>query len=435
MPKITTPETILKVIFFTLNGFSRQEINNKTDVSLGKISDIWRTFATQIGEANFDALKNLGQFLRSKDITIMHWPDEFRIRQRLEKTGVNVDEFDAFVADVYVVCKEARVDASAIIKAFLNLKKLAQTTKIPLDQVNQYFAELYSKVENLKKTHASMISEITTVKKQRAVTLEENKTTLKILDDYINTKKQLKNQGISTSDLKTITNIFSELQKANWSTTVIMKHLTEETNYDRRISEKQRIEQELESSISKKSQIANELKREITNDKLVISRSKARVKALKKQETELIESLIIRKNLFVKQVESYDRATRDAMKLQQISHQQFMNNLKGQILKELKTMFSDKEYELSQMFAVVDRLIASVAVNTEKAASLKIIKSLYNLLALTSGPVESRKAMILVVESFEIVCEANHDRPAVLQAQSMLRFLKGELKRLSQRPN
>ena len=265
--------------------------------------------------------------------------------------------------------------------------------------------------------------------------LEENKTTLKILDDYINTKKQLKNQGISTSDLQTLTKIFSELQKANWNTTVIMKYLTEETNYDRRISEKQRIEQELETSISKKSQIANELKREITNDKLVISRSKARVKALKKQETELIESLIIRKNLFVKQVESYDRATRDAMKLQQISHQQFMNNLKGQIIQELKTMFSGKEYELSQMFATVDRLIASVAVNTEKAASLKIIKSLYNLLALTSGPVESRKAVILVVESFEIVCEANHDRPAVLQAQSMLRFLKGELKRLSQRPN
>ncbi|HUT06471.1 MAG TPA: hypothetical protein VMW74_07280 [Nitrosopumilaceae archaeon] len=435
MPKITPPEIILKVIFLTLNGFSRQEINNKTDVSLGKISDIWKTFATQVGEANFDALKILGQFLRSKDTTITHWPDEFRIRQRLEKAGVSLDEFDAFVADVFIVCAEARVDASAIIKAFLNLKTLAQTNKIPLEQVNQYFTELYSKVENLKKAHVNFTSEITTAKKQKDTILEENKTTLKILDDYINTKKELKNQGISTDDLKTITKIFSELQKANWSTPVIMKHLTEETNYDSRISKKQRIEKDLDNRIEQKSQMVNELNKEITNDKQVIARSKARVKVLKKQEIELIESLTIRKNLFVKHVESYDRATRDAMKLQQTSHQAFMNNLKGQITEELKTMFSDKEYELSQMFATVDRLIASVASATEQVSSLKIIKSLYNLLALNSGPVESRKAMILVVESFEIVCEENHDRPAVLQAQSMLRFLKGELKRLSQRPN
>lgn len=229
MPKIIPPETEGRVILCRLEGKSRKETAQETGVSETKVQQIWNDFRDKVGEANFDTLSQFGEILILKGITFVEWTDEFCIRSRLERLGVKIDSnLDSFADDLYLECKESKINPTTILKEIVDLRNLSDQTDIPIGKLSDHLTQTKSELDKLQQLRQQQLQEIaqqkkdtTIAKKEKADALVQKNVTLQELNEYIQSKIELEKLGLSIKDNAKFAKVLSQVKDYGWSSSQI----------------------------------------------------------------------------------------------------------------------------------------------------------------------------------------------------------------------
>ena len=439
MPKIISDSTESQVIICRLEGRPRKETAQITGISETKIQQIWNDFRENIGEAKFEALSKIGEFLLSKGLSFAQLTDEFCIRSRLDKLGVKIDtNLDSFVDDVYLVCKEHKINPTTIVKEIINLRNISAQSKISIGKLSQYFYEIKSKTEQLQQENQQLLQDTTQkrkdaviAKKEKLDALTQKKVTIQELKEYVTAKKDFEEFGVSIKDLPKATKVLISLKRYGWDDYQILKHLNEKSSYTKQIAQLESKKDSLHAEISIYQQTKDRQTKEIKLNATTIANQISKIKELKKQEAQILQALDIRKDLYEIKIRQFDLYAEESLTKIQEKGTNAIEQTAKKVTEDQEKFFKDQKNAFAAITNEVSAAVENIALTVQRVASLKIVQPLYKLLSFQVTPFEAIQGIMLPLGSFLIqyANDPNHNPGTLSNGKSFERSLQGDLKR------
>ena len=427
MPKIIPPESEAKVILCRFEGKSRKATYLETGVSETKIQQIWNDFRDKIGQAKFDALSQFGEILVSKGMTFVEWTDEFCIRNRLDRLGVKIDSnLDSFADDLYLACKESKVDPTTIVKEIIGLRILSDQTDIPLGKLSTQLTQTKSELDKLQQLKQEQLQETAqlkkdtaTAKKETADALAQKNVILRELNEYTQDKEDLKILGISVKDLSRLKRVLSQVKDYGWNSSQINQDLSlKSTLKEQTTQQKAKIESN-DTTISKQNQIINQQAKQIATNDTTITNQKSRIKELVKQDTQLVAAFDIRENLYKLKIQKFDSHAKASINKVQDKGTDAIEQTAKKVIEDQEKFCKDQKDSFSQITETLAKAITDIALTVQNVASLKAIQPLYRLLFLKASTSEAVQAIMLPLSCLITLYEIDpKHNPATLSRAS-----------------
>ena len=165
-----------------------------------------------LGFAVADDLRELAVTMKEVGITAAQCASGFRAAMIMNKIGVNQDEIEYFVSEIYNRCKEIGLSADntdIYLQGLLEFSKTSGMSILPISKIADYVREkkeqkieLENQIEDLKQEIQQLNSERSASKKLRDDALQQQKTTTFDLQWYSDLKGKLGSEyGIPVSDI------------------------------------------------------------------------------------------------------------------------------------------------------------------------------------------------------------------------------------------
>jgi hypothetical protein len=194
------------VIRLWLEGKSRKDIALICGVSEGTGSNIVSDWGQKLGKGgDAEALRELGSNLKRTGIDAAQCAQGFRNSMIMKKMGVNEEDFESFVHEVYEYCQRLDMTPENIasnLQALVKLSKDIPFAKIPeyIEKKKNEITKLEKDAKILKEKKEILEIEAAVAKDLRDEALEDEKTTVAEVREYSNLKAELKKYGLSIVD-------------------------------------------------------------------------------------------------------------------------------------------------------------------------------------------------------------------------------------------
>ena len=440
MPKIIPPETEARVILCRLEGKSRKETAKSTGVSETKVQQIWNDFRDKVGEANFDTLSQFGEILILKGMTFVEWTDEFYIRSRLERLGVKIDSnLDSFADDLYLACKESKINPTTILKEIVDLRNLSDQTDIPIGKLSDHLTQTKSELDKLQQLRQQQLQEIAQqkkntaiAKKEKADALVQKNVTLQELNEYIQSKIELEKLGLSIKDHAKFAKVLSQVKDYGWSSSQINQDLSVKSTLKEQIKQQTSNIETNNITISKQHQAINQQAKQIASNDTTITNQKSRIRELVKQDTQLVQALDIREKLYKFEIQQFESHAKASVKMVEKMSADAIEQTAKKAINDQAKLVENYQREFEAIMAALSKSVSDIALTVQNVASLKAIQPLYRLLCLRATMIEAVQAIMLPLSCFITLYEINPNfNPATLSnAKNFQKSLQGDLKRL-----
>jgi hypothetical protein len=181
-----------------LQGSARDKIAAENDLSAGAVTNIIFEWKQGLGVPIADDLRELAVTLNKVGISATQCASGFRIASIMLKMGVNEDNFESFIVDIYNRCNNLGLTPENISLYMQDLLEFTKT--IPFSQIPEYITK---KADEKKKLE----EQIEQLKNEKEI-LDKEKTESEFLRD-----KALQDQEITNSELKWYSKLKEELLK------------------------------------------------------------------------------------------------------------------------------------------------------------------------------------------------------------------------------
>ena len=165
-----------------LQGMSRDQIAKDNDVGAGTVSTIIKDAKQEIPD--IDLLRQGALVLKKNDLNMSVFAASIRIKNKLDKMGVNEDRIDSLIDNANTHCFKRGLTGE---KYFNNVDKvcaLSDNLKMPLDQLPNYITQQELELEKVEKqTEDAKL-------KQRQV-LQRYNVTMDELQEFIRDKPSI----------------------------------------------------------------------------------------------------------------------------------------------------------------------------------------------------------------------------------------------------
>jgi len=195
-----------EVIRLYLQGLSRNDIARTCGLSQGTVSNIIDEWKRSLDIPDVQSLRDLAVNLRRCGINAAQCAQGLRILNTMKKLGVNQNQVESFMIEVYGYCQRiglAPQDIASNLQALINLSKDIPFSKIPehIKEKKKEKTQLEENIKTLEEMKDTLKIETLTAKELRDVSLQEEKTTTAELKEYSNFKTELRKYGIPIDDL------------------------------------------------------------------------------------------------------------------------------------------------------------------------------------------------------------------------------------------
>src|ERR687889_650970 len=202
-----------EVIRLYLQGLSRNDIARTCGVGEGTVSNIIDEWKRSLDIPDVQSLRDLAVNLKRGGIDAAQCAQGLRILNTIKKLGVNQNQVESFMIEVYEYCQRiglAPQDIASNLQALINLSKDIPFSKIPeyieakkkeISRLDEETRKQHEEIKSLKETKRELKIETSTAKELRDVSLQEEKTTTAELKEYSNFKTELRKYGIPIDDL------------------------------------------------------------------------------------------------------------------------------------------------------------------------------------------------------------------------------------------
>jgi hypothetical protein len=200
------PENIRQtVIRLWLEGKSRNDIALICGIGDGTVSNIVSDWRQKLGYRDAEALRELGININRTGIDAAQCAQGFRILMIMKKSGINENQFESFIHEVYEYCQRFDLTPEHIAS---NLKELVKLSKdIPFAKIPEYIekkkneiTKLEEDIQTLKEKKEGSEVETSVANDLRDAALENEKTTVAELGEYSNFKTELRKCGLSIEE-------------------------------------------------------------------------------------------------------------------------------------------------------------------------------------------------------------------------------------------
>jgi hypothetical protein len=193
------PENIKSaVIQQWLQGKARDLIAVDTGLSSGAVTNIINEWRHGLGYPLADELRELATTLKKIGITASQCTVGFRLATIMIKLGVDDEEFESFISDIYDKCK--RLDLQPDKIAYYIGELLTFSKDIPLSQIPDYIKQKTNDKSKLKKNIEGLQEKINQLEEERLLAEELRNASLE-------------NERIAASELKWCSDLKTELKK------------------------------------------------------------------------------------------------------------------------------------------------------------------------------------------------------------------------------
>jgi len=235
MTKVTT-ELRTRVIILMLAGYSRDEVAKQSGLSQGSVSNIFKEFTMEVGEANAEVLKNFGKFLREKGVDISDSVIGFRIKGILNKLGIDDEDLYSFIEKIYNECTTKGIDPPIIITSVEKLLGIQKNTKIPFDEIPQKYSKILKKIEEIERQLDEIEVRKTKAQKELNDILKKNSITIEQLNDWIHWHNELKKMGANVNDIPQVAKAIKYTKELGYDSKKITDHVSAEEEFQTRIA-------------------------------------------------------------------------------------------------------------------------------------------------------------------------------------------------------
>ncbi|MDQ3867965.1 MAG: helix-turn-helix domain-containing protein [Thermoproteota archaeon] len=201
-----TDEIKGEVIRLYLRGLSRNDIARICGVGEGTVSNIIDEWKHSLDIPDVQALRDLAVNLKRCGIDAAQCTQGLRILNTIKKLGVNQNQVESFMIEVYDYCQNiglAPQDIASNLQALINLSKDIPFSKIPehIKEKKKEKTQIEENIKTLEDRKGTLEIETSTAKELHDVYLQEEKTTIAKLKQYSNFKTKLRKFGMPIDDV------------------------------------------------------------------------------------------------------------------------------------------------------------------------------------------------------------------------------------------
>jgi hypothetical protein len=217
-----------EVIRLYLKGESRNDIARTCGLSQGTVSNIIDEWKHSLGIPDVQSLRDLAANLKRCGIDPVQCAQGLRILNTMRKLGVNQNQFEYFMIEVYGYCQNiglAPQDIASNLQALINLSKDIPFSKIPehiedkkneKTQLEGDTKKQHKEIKSLKETKRDLKIEKSTVEELRDLALQEGKTNRDELKEFSNFKTELRKYGIPIDDLPRLVQLLHGIRHSGY---------------------------------------------------------------------------------------------------------------------------------------------------------------------------------------------------------------------------
>jgi hypothetical protein len=234
-PQLPTklPENIKSaVIQQWLQGSARDSIAVDTGLSTGAVTNIINQWRRGLSYPLADDLRELAVTFKKIGITATQCALGFRLATIMIKLGVNEQEFEYFISQIYNDSKNLDLQPDKIAYYLDGLLKFSKD--IPLSQIPDYIKQKTDEKSKLEKDIEELQEKIKQLKEERLAaeglynaSLENGSRTTSILAWYSNLKTELDRYKIPLEDVSLFVKSVSRLAQYGYDTDKIMAESSE----------------------------------------------------------------------------------------------------------------------------------------------------------------------------------------------------------------
>jgi hypothetical protein len=193
------------VVQLWLNGKSRNDIAIICGVSGGTVSNIIDEWKHRLGIHDAEAIRILAINLKRLGIDAAQCAEGFRILRSMKKLGVNENQFESFIHEVYEYCQRYGLTSKNIASNLNELIKLSKDipfVKIPdhIEEKKNEITKLEEVIKTLKGKKEKLETEVSLAEELRDTALKNEKTTVAELREYSKFKTELGKYGLTVDD-------------------------------------------------------------------------------------------------------------------------------------------------------------------------------------------------------------------------------------------
>ena len=116
-----------------LQGMSRDEIAASIGISTGAATNVIKEWKQDIGHANAEAFRELALALKRFGINAFQCAVGFRVSLAMMKIGVQENDFEPFMTDIYIRCRDQGITPENIATYLTDLLEFCKT--MPLSKI------------------------------------------------------------------------------------------------------------------------------------------------------------------------------------------------------------------------------------------------------------------------------------------------------------
>lgn len=201
-----------------LQGMSRDEIAASIGISTGAASNVIKEWKQAIGYGNAEAFRELALALNRFGINAFQCAVGFRVALVMTKIGVQEDDFEPFMADIYIRCRNQGITPENIASYLTDLLEFSKTT--PFSKISTYIqvrksekADLEQELERLGNHMHAAYHQVSEIEDNLKIALEKERVTLDQLKWYSGLKQELNKHGIPVEDIAQLANVTRGIEK------------------------------------------------------------------------------------------------------------------------------------------------------------------------------------------------------------------------------
>jgi vacuolar-type H+-ATPase subunit I/STV1 len=174
-----------------LKGSPRDGIASKNGVSAGAVTNIVNEWKAGLDYPFINDIREFAVTIKNSGITVPQCASAFRLVLMLEKIGMDEENFESFVSDVYNYSMQADLPPAQIASSMRQLVELVQS--VPLSQTEEYVQKKKAEKQKLETEIKESSDQLYIAKCDLEKTRNENE--------------------VLSADLKSISTLKAELQK------------------------------------------------------------------------------------------------------------------------------------------------------------------------------------------------------------------------------
>ncbi len=256
-----SPDAENRVLALKLQGLSNREIHEKTDVSLGSISNITKKLEEKYDQEP-DAVIEFHRQLKKSGITPSDIIKGSIISARLEQLKIREEELD-FLSTVYSKCKDERIPPEELANHLKFLIDVKSSSKIPIKELASYHKNLHNQCVEISKKVGDLKEQKSSVEKQLLIISQAKGKITKDMQEYYSVKKSLDSHHIILSDLEKLVTMLNQARENKYNIGEIGNYLKQERgirgSVKQHTSRLGELEIEIKSKSKQHSDISNKL--------------------------------------------------------------------------------------------------------------------------------------------------------------------------------